>query len=59
VVIFVGKDREDFPGYLSILWMLFGVLHIFVVFGNFLQMQVLISIAAGMSGIVLGPIWLF
>ena len=59
VINFVGKDREDFPGYLSILGMLVGVLHIFVALGNLLQMQVLISIAAGLGGIVLGPIWLF
>jgi len=39
--------------------MLVGVLHIFVVLGNLLQMQVLISFAAGLAGIVMGPIWLF
>ena len=53
VINFVGNDREDFLGYLSILGMLVGVLHIFVALGNLLQMQVLISIAACLGGIVL------
>ena len=59
MINFVGKDREDIPGYLSIFGMLVGVLHIFVALGNLLQMQGFISIAAGLGGIILGPIWLF
>ena len=58
VLNYFTKERETFPNVLAYIGMIGGILHIFVAIGNIIDQQILISIAAGLGGIVLGPIWL-
>ena len=58
VLNYFAKNSETFPNILAYIGMIGGILHIFVAIGNIIDQQILISIAAGLGGIVLGPIWL-
>ena len=58
VLNYFAKERETFPNVLAYIGMIGGILHIFVAIGNIIDQKILISIAAGLGGIVLGPIWL-
>ena len=58
VLNYFAKERETFPNILAYIGMIGGILHIFVAIGNIIDQQILISIAAGLGGVVLGPIWL-
>ena len=58
VLNYFAKNSETFPNFLAYIGMIGGILHIFVAIGNIIDQQILISVAAGLGGIVLGPIWL-
>ena len=58
VLNYLARERENYPNILAYLGILGGVLHIFVAIGNITDQQILVSIAAGLGGIVIGPIWL-
>ena len=58
IINYMAIEKENFPNILAYIGLIGGILHIFVAIGNIIDQQILISIAAGLGGIVLGPIWL-
>ena len=57
VTNYVSMDDESFKKELSYIGMLGGVLHILVPIGTVFNIQILVTIAAGLGGIILGPVW--
>ncbi len=57
VTNYVSMDDEGFKKELSYIGMLGGMLHILVPIGTVFNIQILVTIAAGLGGIILGPVW--
>ena len=50
-------NDNSFKKELAYIGMLGGILHILVPIGTVFNEQILVSVAAGLGGVVLGPIW--
>ena len=57
ILNYLARDRDNFPNELAYIGIIGGILHIFVPMGTIINQQILVAIAAGLGGIVLGPIW--
>ena len=57
ILNYLARDRDNFPNQLTYIGIIAGILHIFVPLGTIINQQILVAIAAGLGGIVLGPIW--
>ena len=55
---FLALNKDKFSDILEYIGIIGGMLHVFVAIGNIFDQQILISIAARLEEIILGPIWL-
>ena len=57
VTNYIAMNNDSFKKELAYIGMLGGILHILVPIGTVFNEQILVSVAAGLGGVVLGPIW--
>ncbi len=57
ILNYLARSKDNFPDELAYIGIMGGILHMFVPLGTIIDQQILVAIAAGFGGVVLGPIW--
>ena len=57
ILNYLTREMDSFPNELAYIGIMGGILHMFVPLGTIINQQILVAIAAGLGGVVLGPIW--